>query len=390
MQNIAFAFPSYYRPIAVVTLLALLAWATGLPSLLTAQAANVQFFSNTLSDSHPGADAIHTIEFTLVTAVAASETMRITFDPETQAFDLGAIVNGDVTITAAAGGPINQVDAVGLCSGAAGEIYVSNINTTDDYIELTVCTGDTIPAGTEVEIVVGSTNQIANPSAPGSYVIRLGGTMTDNGDTRVAIIENVTVTASVETIFEFSIHGVDEGLAVNGDPVLTSGSSTATSVPFGVIAPAIPKLMAQELRVNTNAINGFAVTVQADQTLTAGNGATIDAFVDGLFQPTPIAWDDPGEDLNNSLSWGHWGLTSDDGEVSAGAGYWQPGTEPGYVGNFIANPVEVFFHNKPVTYAQGGQGVGSTTVAYKVQITTLQEAATDYTATLTYIATPVF
>jgi hypothetical protein len=35
-------------------------------------------------------------------------------------------------------------------------------------------------------------------------------------------------------------------------------------------------------------------------------------------------------------------------------------------------------------------GVGSTTVAYKVEITSLQEAAKDYTATLTYIATPVF
>jgi hypothetical protein len=35
-------------------------------------------------------------------------------------------------------------------------------------------------------------------------------------------------------------------------------------------------------------------------------------------------------------------------------------------------------------------GIGSTTVAYKVQITALQEAATDYTAQLMYIATPVF
>jgi hypothetical protein len=61
-----------------------------------------------------------------------------------------------------------------------------------------------------------------------------------------------------------------------------------------------------------------------------------------------------------------------------------------YTGDFINTPVEVFYHNTPVEYSQGGMGVGSTTVAYKVEISNLQEAAKDYQATLTYIATPVF
>jgi hypothetical protein len=144
--------------------------------------------------------------------------------------------------------------------------------------------------------------------------------------------------------------------------------------------------MAQELRVSTNAINGFAVTVQADQTLTAGNGATIDTFINGTSTSTPTSWTNPTALLANNLSWGHWGLSSDDAVLAAGNTF----GDALYVGNFVGNPVEVFYYNDPVTYAQGGMGVGSTTVAYKVEISSLQEAANDYIATLTYIATPVF
>jgi hypothetical protein len=51
-------------------------------------------------------------------------------------------------------------------------------------------------------------------------------------------------------------------------------------------------------------------------------------------------------------------------------------------------PRAIFAHDGP---ADGiTTDVGSTTVAYKVEITALQEAADDYTATLTYIATPTF
>ena len=384
MQNIAFAFPSYYRPIAVVTLLALLAWATGLPSLLSiAQAANVTQFSNTLTDSHPGAVATHTIEFGLVSNISGGETMRITFDPETQAFDLTDLLFTDITITAASGGPINQVLNVGACDGDPGQIYVSDIDTTADYIELTVCTGDTIPSGTDVVLVVGDAEQIVNPSTVGSYVIRLGGTMTNNGDTRVAIIENVTVTATVETTFTFAILGVDEGDTTN---ITTTGTSTATSIPFGAIPPDTPLYMEQELQVNTNAINGFSVTVFADQTLLSANGATIDPFIDGSEEPTPTLWEKSLPVLSNDDTWGHWGLTTDDQDLLSGLDF---GGGTLFVGNFIGNPVEVFHHGTPVL-ATSGTGIGSTRVGYRVQITALQEAATDYTATLTYIATPVF
>jgi hypothetical protein len=241
---------------------------------------------------------------------------------------------------------------------------------------------------------------VTNPATSTSYVIQIEGfdsgagikAAPDSGDTRIAIIDDVTVTAAVDTIFTFSINGVDEGVTVNDDSDTdTTGTTTATSVPFGTVAPNTDYLMAQELRVSTNALNGFSVTVEADQTLTAGNLATIDPFIDGSGEASSTLWTSPAESLIDADTWGHWGITSDDNQVSSSTneGLWGNG-QAQYQGNFVQNPVEIFYHNAPVTYAQGGQGAGSTTVGYRLEITNLQEAAKDYTATLTYIATPVF
>jgi len=381
-----------YRAIAVVTALALLAWTLGLPAWIhSAQAATFSQISDTLSDSDLGVDSAHRIQFTTTNGMTGGQNLRISFDPTTTAFDLSSLTVNDVYVVQGA----TKVDAVGDCSGSAGEMYAT-INA--ETIDFTMCAGDTVASSTTMILDVGTTtggNLIANPATAGSYVIQIGGdaasTAQDSGDTRVAIIDDVTVTASVDTIFTFSINAVDEGVTVNDDTDTdTTGTSTATSVPFGTVAPNTDYLMAQELRVSTNALNGFSVTVEADQTLTAGNNATIDEFIDGTGVSSSTLWTSPGGTLGNTDEYGHWGVTSDDNVVSgADPDLWGNG-EAAYRGDFVQNPIEVFYNNTPVEYSQGGQGVGSTTVGYRLEITNLQEAAKDYTATLTYIATPVF
>ncbi len=379
-----------YRATAVVTILALLAWTLGLPAWIhRAQAAGLNLISDTLSDSDLGVDAAHRIKFTTPSGFVTSQNMRISFDPTTTAFDLTGLTVADIYIVQGA----TKVAAAGSCSGAASEMYPT-INA--ETIDFTMCAPDTVASTTTFIIDIGTTtggNLINNPASANSYVIQIAGQgatpFADSGDTRVAIIDDVTVTATVDTIFTFSINGVGAGITVNNDVTTTSGTSTATSVPFGTIAPNVPKLMAQELRVDTNALNGFSVTVQADHTLLAGNGATIDTFIDGASTASTSVWAGPTGTMGNTNTYGHWGLTSDDNVVSSttpgkwGAGY------AAYQGNFLNNPVEVFYHNTAVEQT-AGMGVGSTTVAYKVEVMELQEAAKDYTATLTYIATPVF
>jgi len=396
MNAIAFAIPREYRYVAAVLLVALLAWTMGLPAWIQkAHAAGLSSISDTLTDSSPSANSEHSVTFTTNTVLtaAASGVIRITLDPTNQFFDFSGLTNADVSTSTTH----TVHDAVGSCGGGV-DFYVNSIDTSNDYVEYALCTGDTLAASTVVNFSIGAegANDINNPATTTSYVINVrtsdsGGTV-DEADTRVAIVDTVTVTASVDTIFTFSINSVDAGVAVNDDPVATTGTSTATTVPFGTIAPggANAKLMAQELRVDTNAYNGFSVTVRADQTLTAGNGATIDEFIDGAATASTTAWTSPSGTLGSTDTYGHWGVTTDDNAVSgASTTQWGIG-EAVYRGDFIGNDVEIFYNNTPVEYSQGGMGVGSTTVAYKVEITNLQEAAKDYTATLTYIATPVF
>ncbi|NBD73419.1 hypothetical protein GVX82_00040 [Patescibacteria group bacterium] len=378
------------KALVLAVVAALLAWSLGLPNWIhTAQAAALIEVSDTLSDSDLGVAATHTIQFELGTEMNGGETMVITFDPNTDAFDLSGLTTADADVTALSGGTLTEVDAVGDCTApVTDQVYFSAVDTTapGESLTMTVCSGDTVATGTVMEVVVGP---ITNPSTVDSYVIEVAGTNENSGDTRVAIIDDVTVTAEVQTILDFTIVGVASGTTVNSEPVATFASTTATSIPFDILSPDVPKFLAQELRIDTNALNGFTVTVEADQTLTAGNSADIDTFVDGGDQATGLAWTNPSNSFGTENTYGHWGLTSDDDDVGTALDFGVGTTS--YVGSFVGNPVEVFYHDEAVSYTTAPtSGESFTQVGYKAEIGTLQEAADDYTATLTYVATPVF
>lgn len=387
----------HYRTIALATTVALLAWTLGLPAMVhNANAAALEFFSDTISDSDFGVDATHTLKFDTVTAMTGDQVFRIYFDEASTspAFDFTNVTAADL-VSVNSSGFTPAVD----CTGVETDKVELTVNTTEDYIEGTVCTGDTVPAGT-ITFAIDGANRINNPSFVGSYVISLQGygatPIADSGDTRIVIIDDVTVTADVDTIFNFTILGVATGTLITGEPELTSGTSYPTSIPFYTLAPGVEEVMAQTLQVDTNALNGFSVSVYADQTLTSGNAATINPFIDAPDSggiATPTLWTGPSDTIGLIDTYGHWGLTSDDTVVSSttAPGMWESTGVRTYAGNFIGvnNPVEVFYHNLPVK-SSGGTGIGSTVVAYKAEIGYLQEAAKDYTATLTYIATPVF
>jgi hypothetical protein len=218
--------------------------------------------------------------------------------------------------------------------------------------------------------------QITNP-AIGSYEINLTAGASDSGSTRVAIISTVTVTASVDTLFTFSVAGVAGNQTVNG--TTTGATTSATLIPFGVLESGVASTAAQDLTVVTNARNGFVVTVTADGQLRSSTGADIDGFRNGNYDVTPVGWEGPSSVVGSEETYGHWGLTSDDVDHFAAT--------QTYV-SASTTPVEVFTHSGPTDGTTTGQG--TTRVGYTVQIGSLQEAADDYQATLTYVATPVF
>lgn len=380
--------------IAVLLILSVLCWATGVPFLKTASAANFTNVSDTITDSDRGVAAGHTFVFTtqsILDTGGGSDTIYFDFDPIGDNFE---ITDLDVTDFVSETG----LTVVAACGGGASEFTLAT--TTEDFT-LTICAGDTVATSTTITLpIASSTSVITNPDPgagnPTSYVIHIesrnqgsGAAILDQADTRVAIIDDVVVTASVDTSLTFTISAVPAGVLVNG--VTTSTSTTATAIGFGILPTAANSstTAAQRLNVATNAANGFTVTVKQDQNLTSSTGADIDVFQNAQGTAVPIAWASPANTLGNENTYGHFGVTSDDSTLSASqiGGSDAFGTAL-FAGNFATTTLPVFYHNGPSDGTTAD--IGSTTVAYRIGITALQEAGADYTNTLTYVATPIF
>jgi hypothetical protein len=381
MQKISTNVEALHRVVAMLVAAAVTVVSVGFYS--TASAANLAEVSNTLSDSDVSALSNHTIEFSLATSSAgftSGQTITVEFDTTgSNAFDLSAIAIGDLDIS------INGSDRTIVAGAPAANQFQAVINTTTDVITFTSGGGTAVGvAGDDIVIRVGTnaaggTNRVTNPTA-GSYEFLVTAGTVDTGRTRVAILDNVDVTAIVNTSFTFVVDGLATSTAVNG--TTTTGSTTPSAIPFGVLTAGEIKTMAQRLSVTTNARNGFVVTVEQDQNLLSSTGADIDGFIDGAYTNTPSAWVAPTNNIGNENTWGHWGLTSEDSDLNS--------DEFGSA-LFVAastTPRQIFSHTGPADGTTAN--IGRTQVGYQIQITPLQEAGDDYNTILTYIATPTF
>lgn len=350
------------KTVSIMVAFAFVVLSLGMPMWQFAQAANVIEFSNTLSDSAPNVGANHTIEFTTPSGMAAEGTITITMED----FGLGAIGSDDFEI---------EVDSVDVTSGFT-------LTVDGDELQFLADGSTSIATSTDVVIRIGDhttsgENQITNPSSTGAFPIQVDVNGVDSGETLVVIMDAVEVTASVDTIFTFTISAVGGGESVNG--TTTTGPSTANAIPFGTLEAGQASTTAQDLSVETNAANGFAVTVQTDGSLQSSAGGVIQGFVEGSNTDTPTAWSSPTGDVEQTNTWSHWGLTTED-------------TSQGFASStYVAattDPFVVFENDGPANGTT--PSVGTTRVGYTIEITALQPAGEDYTTTLTYIATPVF
>ncbi len=367
------------QAVAMSVGLALLLWSTGLPTLFRfAEAASITDASDTLSNSAPGQLSNHTIAFETPNGMALGQTIELTFPGS---FGLGTVGENDVDI---------------LINGSSSSTAPSNgaatwgVATTSNTITFTAPSDMGVASATPIIIRIGSnavdfgtgTTSITNPSATTSYAIDIGGTMPDSGQVRVAIIDQITVSANVDTSLTFAVGAVAGGQSVNGTS--TDDASTATTIPFGTLPVGQTRTFAHDLTVSTNASQGYTVTVVQSGALQSTTGDTIDGFIDGLDTATPTVWQAPGGLVADPDTYGHWGLTTTDTVVPArsgddfGSNEWVSGS---------TTPVAVMGHTGP---AAGSGPEGAARIGYQVQISALQEAGDDYSTTLRYIATPTF
>ncbi len=366
------------RALAMLVGMSLVLWTIGaFPfSSKEADAANVISFSDTLSDSDIGVSSNHTIQFTLPNGAAALSTMVLTFPSafvQPAGFDFQDI---DV---------LDDASDITLASTQSGASW--GVATTTTTITFTVGTTPvasssvmTIRIGTNATFGATGNTQIINPNTATSTEIQIGGgSIQDSGRTRVVIIDDVDVTAQVNTSFTFTVYGIGVGGEVNG--TTTTATSTPTTIPFGILTNGVMRTLAQDLTVSTNARSGFVVTVHESGPLLSSTGADIDEFSNDTDVSTPGPWVIPTGSIANENTWGHWGLTSEDDYNSDqfGTNLWIAAS---------TTPRVVFHHSSSSNGID--PNIGSTTVGYQAQITALQEAGDDYNTTLTYIATPTF
>ena len=364
------------QAVAILVGTAVLLWSTGVPTLFRfAEAASVIDASDTLSNSAPDSGSNHTLAFTTPNGMAIGQTIELTFPA---GFDLSGLNEDDVDID------VNTSPEATAASAGAG---VWGVSTSSNTITFTTPTDAGLASSTDIVIRIGTNavdsgvgdTQIINPSATTSYAIDIGGTMPDAGQVRVAIVDQVTVSASIEATLTFTVSGVNANQPVNGSPTTTAATTTSVALPFGTLTVDESRTLAQDLTVTTNADNGYTVTVEQTSDLQSTTGATIDGFIDGAYTVTPSSWQSPSALIANPDTYGHWGLTSDDNAIPARSA--QFGSDEWVSGS--TTPIAIMGHDGP--------SLGEVTrVGYQVEISSLQEAGDDYTTTLRYIATPTF
>ncbi len=301
------------------------------------------------------------------------------------------VTNGKFIITMpgdTSGGPNNGIPGLngfgfaGIAttsnfSLSPGTMGVVSTSSPSSNIVLTIPFTGTISSGTAQTIVVGVTSGLFNPvksAAQGTadtYLIQVDETdnssnVIDTTQIRDAVIESVTVTATVVPSLNFTINAVAQSTSVAG--TTTDAASTATSVPFGNLTVNTNRTVAQYLHIDTNSNSGYVITAQSDGSLRKTNGTVITDF--GLTPAENNANNGFGYSLqdktNNPVSFHY----NDSARTFNSAGF------------SSSSPVTVMSNGAPATGDEGW-------VIYRVR-TAAAQAQGVYQNVITYIATATY
>ncbi|MFH1601465.1 MAG: hypothetical protein ABIB61_00730 [Candidatus Shapirobacteria bacterium] len=222
----------------------------------------------------------HTITFTTTSAIPnGAIKVRIKADsttpndghPDNEGWDFNSVSGTDVTCPNDVASYYDFV--TGTATASAGSGCASGYHCFECRYS-----GPGDP-GRSMTFVVGSAAEIINPSATTGHTAGTADTysiIVDNLDanytaidsttTKVAVIESVRVTATVDPTISFSIAGIAIGETACGNAL--DVTSTATTVPFGSLSIGSFADLAQNLTVSTNADGGYAVTALENNQLT--------------------------------------------------------------------------------------------------------------------------
>lgn len=188
-------------------------------------------------------------------------------------------------------------------------------------------------------------------------------TAIDDGVVTASTAEEITLTGEVPPILTFCV-----GTSIPTD----CASATGNSINFGTFSPSATSTGVSQMRANTNAGSGYAITVRGT-TMTSGSN-TIPALATQT--PSSIGSSQFGMNLRDNT-------TPNVGSDPAGPGIGTYSSNYGTVDQFR------FVDNDVVAQASGATDSNTFTVSYIVNIAPFQ-AAGNYSTTLSYICTATF
>ncbi len=245
-----------------------------------------------------------TISFTTVNEIPANGNILVTIPaikvagqtcdgfPDTttlanNGFDLKNVAAAQVTVTGCTDANWNATETITCGNGSTDHTILINRQTAS------------CAAGSTITITI---QNVINP-APSTghtqgtadiYNVNIKtrdglNSVLDQSDTKVAPVEGVFVSATVDETLSFTVAGItaDSGTYCGVTRTSSSPDTTATSIPWGIVSPtyaAATHNTAQQLTVSTNAVNGYKVYIEeSDQMGRNGNVCTGTAPSSGDF-----------------------------------------------------------------------------------------------------------
>lgn len=260
--------------------------------------------------------------------------------------------------------------------------------------------------GNTITFTIGSAAKLINPSpsaetktigAADTYAVIVehmdsANTVTDATTAKVAVVEAVRVTATVEPTIEFAIAArTTSDTNCGGTNDITS---TASTVPLGTLYIAAFIDAGQKLTVSTNAPSGYAVTsIEDDELSIGGEGTTIiaDSAGDGgtMDHDTSGDWDDPTDTDGKGFGYSLENVDAANVDLSytyTGANC--SGESTTYCARHFANAGDTQSSQR-IFYSSSTANAEDVYVCYRAVISSTQ-AAGDYENRVTYIATATF
>ncbi|MBI5421310.1 MAG: hypothetical protein HZA35_03300 [Parcubacteria group bacterium] len=419
------------QSIAVLLLVSMLAWTVGFSVFThrTHAAVALMNISDTMSESRLNQKSNHNIVFQVSSTFAVNDSFTVVLpagftgsvgyaDIDLNFGSSTAFVTSTGVFTSASGttlGASTQPGQWGVSSSSNSYTFTSpagntsHIPTNGEYIQVLMGTNATT-GGT-------GTNQFTNPSSAGTqviYVDTIAGVTGDYGEAAVVITTGVTMSGSVSSSLQFVVSGVAANTTIAGNvTTIVDVASNGTSLPFGVIGSSTPstpahRSLSQKLAVQTNANNGFIVKVRQTQNFQSaayGANADFDPFDNNNFLTghaaiiSPVAWSLNAPSYTDEATWGQYGISSDDTDLSTDTGmatdnFGLSTTTLLFAGNFNTSTApgrNIFaYTGGPIDGLGLSHASGQAHVVYRVEATSLQEAASDYSTTFIYTVVPVY